>query len=150
MRSMVLIFTFLLSSCASVQLPGYINKADHPYERKYYASFEKLVSSMIYVLRNKGWTISSEADPAIYERDERYENSGYQNLLLITDTKKNYRVLYSSYTHLNIFIHSMAKTCDVEIRYEAQTPLIKQFISTRNDRMVQGILDAVEQEINRQ
>jgi hypothetical protein len=47
-----------------------------------------------------------------------------------------------------VFIHAIGNTCDVEIRYEAQTPLIKLFISTRDDALVQGILDAVEQEIN--
>ncbi len=60
-----------------------------------------------------------------------------------------YRVLYSTSTHLNVFIHSIGNTCDVEVRYEAQTPLVKQFTSVRNDKLVQDILDAVEQEVDR-
>ena len=42
----------------------------------------------MFVLKNKGWTISREADPSIYERDDRYDNNGYQNLLIITNVKK--------------------------------------------------------------
>ncbi len=138
----------LLSGCASVQMSGYISRADHPYERKFYASFEKVVGSTVYVLKKKGWSVDSEADPAIYERDDRYENNGYQNLLIMTSIKENYRVLYSTFTHLNVFVHSLGNTCTVEIRYEAQTPLIKHFVSVRNDQVVQGILDALEQDIN--
>jgi hypothetical protein len=147
MRYLILSLTFIFAGCASVQVPGYISRADHPYDRKFYASYEKVVSSTMYVLKNKGWTITSEIDPSIYERDDRYDNNGYQNLLIITDFKKNYRVLYSTSIHLNIFIHSMGNTCDMEIRYESKTPMIKQFISTRNDRMIQGILDAIEEEV---
>ncbi len=85
----------------------------------------------MYVLKKQGWTIDSEANPSIYERDDRYDNNGYRNLLIMTDARKH--ALTS--THLNVFIHSIDNTCDVEIRS-----------SRRNDRMVQDILDAVEQE----
>jgi len=128
-------------------MPGYIGRADHPYERKMYGSFEKVVGSFIYVLKKQGWRIS-EADPAIYERDDRYDNNGYQNLLIITDVKKSGRVLYTTFAHLNVFIHCMNDACDIQVRYEAQTPLVKRFTSVRNDQLVQNILDTVEQEIN--
>ena len=147
MRYLILIPIFIFAGCSSVQMPGYISRADHPYDRKFYAGFEKVVSSTMYVLKKKGWTIAEESEPSIYERDDRYDNNGYQNLLIMTAIRKNYRVMYSTYKHLNVFVHSIGNTCDVEIRYEARTPLVKQFISVRNDRMVQGILDAVEQEI---
>ena len=130
-------------------MPGYINRIDHSYERKIYGSFEKVVSTTMFVLKKQGWAFDSEADPSIYERDDRYDNNGYQNLLIMTSVRKQYRVLYSTYTHLNVFVHSIGNTCDVEIRYEAQTSLIKQFTTVRNDRMVQGILDAIEEEVNR-
>lgn len=138
----------MLAGCASVQMPGYISRVDHPYDRKFYASFEKVLSAFVFVLKSNGWTFS-EANPSIYERDDRYDNSGYQNLLIITDVKKNYHVFSSTFTHLNIFFHSIGNACEVEIRYEAKTPFVKQFTSVRNDQMVEGILDAVGQEINR-
>jgi hypothetical protein len=146
MRYLILFPIFILAGCASVQMPGYISRVDHPYDRKIYAGFEKVVSSTMFVLKNKGWTIMNGVEPSIYERDDRYDNNGYQNLLIITNIKKQF--LHLTSTHLNVFIHSIGNTCDVQIRYEAQTPLIKQFISVRNDRLAQGILDAVEQETN--
>ena len=141
--SLILVF----SGCASVQTPGYISRADHPYDRKIYAGFEKVASAFLYVLKNQGWKIDCEVDPSIYERDDRYDNNGYQNLLIITDARK--KSLHLSNAYLNVFIHSINNTCDVEIRYEAQTHVIKQFTFVRDDQLIQGILDAVEQEVGR-
>ena len=149
MRYLILSVIFFLAGCASVPTPDYISRVDHPYDRKIYASFEKVTGAMIYVLKKSGWKINTEAEPSIYERDDRYDNNGYQNLLIITDVKKQNRVLYSTFTHLNIFIHCIENTCDVEIRYEAKTPFIKEFTSVRNDRLAESILDALEQEASR-
>jgi hypothetical protein len=129
-----------------VPMPGYISRVDHPYDRKIHAGFEKVVSSTMYVLKSKGWMIESEADPAIYERDERYDNSGYQNLLIMTRVRKNFSSMTSM--HLNVLIHSLGDACDVEIRYEAQTSLVKQFTSERNDRLVQDIVDSIGQDVD--
>ena len=146
MRYIILSLIFLISGCASVPMPEYIGRVDHPYNKKIYVNFEKVVSVLTYVLKKQGWTIS-EADPSIYERDDRYDNNGYQNLLIITDIAK--KPFHLTRSHLNVFIHSLDNTSDVEIRYEAQTSMIKQFISTRDDVLVQSIWDAVDQEINR-
>jgi hypothetical protein len=146
MRFIICVLICFASGCASVQTPGYISRIDHPYEKKFYASFEKVTSSFMYVLKTKGWIIDSESDPSIYERDDRYDNNGYQNLLIITDARKHFLHLNSA--HLNVFVHSLGNICDVEIRYESDTHVVKQFSSARNDQIVQGILDAVEQDIN--
>jgi hypothetical protein len=103
---------------------------------------------MIYVLKKKGWAITEETVPTVYERDDRYDNDGFPNVLIITDVRKQ-NLVFATFLHLNVFIHSLGNSCDVEIRYEARTPVIKQFTSVRNDQMVQDILDAVDQEINK-
>jgi len=136
LSGMTVFFIFFLAGCASVQMPGYISRIDHPYERKINGSFEKVVSSTMYVLKKKGWVISEESEPSIYERDDRYDNNGYQNLLIITEVRKKFYHLTG--TRLNVFIHSIGNTCNMEIR-----------ISARNDRMVQDILDTIEQDVNR-
>lgn len=146
MRYLILSLILSLSGCATAQVTGYISRADHPYDRKFYASFEKVTSTFMFVLKKQGWTIDSEVDPAIYERDDRYDNNGYQNLLIMTSVQK--QLLHLRNAYLNVFIHSIGNTCDVEIRYEAQTHVVKQFTSVRNDPVVENILDAVEQEIN--
>jgi len=149
MRYLILSLILILAGCASVQNPDYISRVDHPYDRKIYASFEKVTSAMIYVLKQKGWKINTEAEASIYERDDRYDNNVYQNLLIITDVKRQNGVLYSTFTHLNIFIHCIENTCDVEIRYEAKTPFIKEFTTVRNDRLAESILDVLEQEVQK-
>ena len=138
----------MLAGCASVQMTDYI-KADHPYERKIYGSFEKVTSAVIFVLHKQGWNIIEEANPSVYERDERYENNVFENLLILTDIKQHTGILYSTYTHLNVLVHGLDNTCDVEVRYGSLKPLIKQFVSARNDRLVENFLDAVEREVNR-
>jgi len=142
--SVAILTIFLFSGCASVE-PGYISRVDHPYDRKFYASFEKVVSSIVFVLKSKGWPIDSEADPSIYERDDRYDNNGYQNLLIMTGVRKSSSHMTS--IRLNVLVHSINNTCDVEIRYEAQTPFIRRFISVQNDKMIEDILDTVEKDL---
>lgn len=120
-----------------MQMPGYVSRVDHTYDRKIYASFEKVTSSCLFVLKHQGWIITDEVDPAVYERDDRYDNNSYQNLLIITDIRK--QAYHLTGVRLNVFLHSIGNTCEVEIR----------FSSGRNDRLAQGILDAVENEVNR-
>ncbi len=122
-------------------MPEYIGRADHPYDRRINADFDKVTGAITYVLKKKGWVINTEALPSIYERDERYDNNGYQNLLIMTKPR--------GHEHLNIFVHGINQRCEVEIRYESRTSLIKQFSSERNDAVVNGILNAIEQEVNR-
>jgi len=149
MRYLILSFIFLLSGCASMPVTDYI-KADHPYERKIYAGFEKVTSAVIFVMHQKGWSTSQGVDPAVYEQDERYESNGTENVLIFTDIKKHFRVFYSTYTHLNILVHGLGGVCNVEVRFCKLTPLGKQFVTVRNDRLAQSILDSVEQEVRGQ
>ena len=135
MAPIMTLIIFILAGCASVQMPGYISRVDHPYDRKIYAGFEKVTGAFLFVLQKQGWSISEEANPAIYERDDRYDNNGSRNLIIITDMRKHFAHLTG--TRLNVFIHAIGNTCDVEIR----------FSSGRNDRLAQDILDAVEQGI---
>jgi len=135
MRYLILSLIFTLAGCAAVQIPGYISRVDHPYDRKIYAGFEQVTGSFLFVLQKQGWVISEESNPAIYERDDRYDNNGSRNLLIIADMRKHFAHLTG--TRLNVFIHGIGNTCDVEIRLS----------SGRNDWLAQGILDAVEQGI---
>jgi len=131
----ITLIIFTLTGCASVPMSGYISRVDRAYDGKIYAGLEKTTSAFMFVLKNQGWTVANEVDPGIYERDDRYENNGYQNLLIVTDMRKHF--LHLTGTRLNVFIHAIGNICDVEIR----------FSSGRHDSVAQGILDAVQQEI---
>jgi hypothetical protein len=146
MRYLILLPLLFLSGCVTAPMPGYISRVDHPYDRRFSVGFEKIVSSTMYVLKKSGWVVDSEADPAIYERDDRYDNNGFQGLLIITRARKS--PLSMTSMHLNVVIHSIGDTSDVEVRYEAQTPMIKRFTSERNDKVVSGFLNALEQDVD--
>ena len=145
MRFLVILLPFLmLAGCASVPMTGYISRVDHPYERKVYGSFEKVVSSTDYVLKKDGWKIINEVDSSVYEQDERYEGNGYQNLLIMTDIRKE--SFHLTGMHLNVFVHCLNDACDIEIRFESKTSVIS---SAANDQVVQGILDDIQDEVSR-
>ncbi|MDE2028014.1 MAG: hypothetical protein KGK03_05295 [Candidatus Omnitrophica bacterium] len=135
-----------LSGCAAAPLSEYIGTANHPYDRKIQENYQKVTGAVVYVLRNKGWSVAEESLPSVYERNERYEHNGYQNLLIMTAIKRHYWGLYGTLAHLNILVHSLGDASEVEIRYESRVTFIRQFIFTRSDRMVEGMLDAIEKE----
>ena len=144
MRYILLSLIFCLSGCATAQMPGYIGRIDHPYQQKVYGSFEKVVSSIDFVLKKHGWSIINEVDPFVYERDDRYEGNGYQNLLIMTNVRKE--ALHLTGMHLNILVHSLEGVCDIEVRYESKTSVIT---SGHNDPIVQAILNDLQDEVSR-
>ena len=137
----------LMTGCATVQVANYI-KDDHPYTRRVYGSFDKVADAVRDVLAQEGFKITDEVDPAVFERDERYERAGARNLLIFTSVKQLPRVVYSKYFHLNIYLRSLADSTEVEVRYaKATNIMVKQFKGTRNDPYVNRLLDAIEAEI---
>ena len=145
MNKLILSILFLcMAGCATVNIPNYIDP-QHPYVRKVYGNYEAIVTAVRQVLADEGWAVQSETSPSTYERDDSAQNSATDGVLLFTSVKQHSKFLYSSYTHLNAFIRPMADGAQVEIRYACLTPLgIKQFKTTRNDKLVDRILDAVE------
>jgi hypothetical protein len=131
----------ILCGCTTVQVPNYI-KSDRPYIRKMYGDFSKIDATVRNVLVRHGWKIQSEARPSVYEHGS--DESG-RDILLFTKVKQHPMILYSSYTHLNVLIHEITEGAEVEIRYSKVTPLFfKHFTSTRNDKLANRLLDAIE------
>ena len=142
-------FLFLaisLTGCATVQLTDYI-KSDRPYIRKINGKFSDIVNAVKVVVFKSGWEIQTQVNPSVYERrtDEQDQS---QDLLLLSKIKQHPKFLYSTYTHMNIFIRAIADGAEVEIRYEALSPTgIKQFRGVRNDKLVNRLLDSIEAEL---
>ncbi len=135
MRLGVLLGLVVLCGCTTVQIPNYI-KADHPYTCKVYGNFDKIASNVRAVLMRNGFKIDSETNPSVFERPEAESQSDGKDVLIFTSIRQHSMFLYSSYTHLNVFIHAIAEGAEVEIRYGKVTPLvIKQFRSSRNDKL---------------
>ena len=145
--SIVIVGILALSGCTTIQIPNYI-QANNPYIRKMYGDFDQVAQATKTVLAKYGWQIDKEVDPSVYERDSRYDNNPAKNLLIFTNLKQRSLVLTSSYTHLNVFLHSVGTATEVEVRYHSMMPVIKRFVSTRNDKLANRILDAIEQQLN--
>ena len=144
MRNALLAFSFfILTGCTTVHIPNYI-KSELNYQRKVYGDFDQIVSSVRSVLAKEGWKIENEIHPSVFERTESEDSKG---ILIFTGVKQHSMFLYSSYTHLNVFVHAIAEGATVEIRFHKVTPLlIKQFRSNRNDKLANRLLDKIEKE----
>ena len=149
MNKIILSFLCLaLVGCATV-IPDYIEPR-YPYARKVYGDYGAIMACVKRVLAAEGWAVRKEADPSTYERGNDTKANEDKSVLLFTDVKQHSRFLYSSYTHLNVFIRPLAGGAEVEMRYACQTPLfVKQLKGARNDRLVNRLLDAVEHQMEK-
>jgi hypothetical protein len=141
----VLFLCVLVGGCMTVRIPEYI-KADHPYSRKIYGDYGKIMAAVRNVIVHSGWKVQSEGDPTVYERAQ--EGSAAQDVLIFTNVKQHSMLLYSSYTHLNVYVHAIAEGAQVEVRFQKVTPLLfKQFYRTRNDKLAERLLRDIEQAV---
>ena len=143
-RIVLILILMSLTGCASVRIPDYI-KADHPYVRKISGDYDSIITSTKNVLYREGWLVIREANPSDYERRDGEDQS--KDVLLFTEPKRYSKVAYSTYTHLNVFVHANADGAEVDIRYEAVTPGPIRQADLRNDRLANRILDKIEQNV---
>lgn len=143
MKHIILCLLLILcTGCSSVQVADYI-KAEKPYTRKIEASFDRVYEATKTVLNRYDFTITSEEDPSIYERNE-YTERKYpeKSVLFFTDLKKQ-----SGLTHLNVYLYQVGDWTDLDIRYESIQSRVKKFYTYRNDKLINQILDQIEKEL---
>jgi len=144
--SVIVMSVLALVGCATVQIPNYI-KADHPYIRKISGDYDKIIAAIEDVLYRQGWKVQSQVNPSIYERRPGGEDQS-RDVLFFTQIKQHANFFYSTYTHLNVFVHATGEGAEVEVRYGALNDLfIKKFEGTRNDPLAKRLLDKIEQEL---
>ena len=132
------------SGCTTVTVGNYI-RSDHPYTKKIYGDYDKIVDTIRQVLAKNGYKVTGESYPSVYERPVDVHQETPKDLLLFSQIKQHSMILFSSYTHLNIYIRSVAEGAEVEVRYGKVTSvLVKQFQSTRDDKLGNRILDQIE------
>ncbi len=132
------------SGCTTVTVGNYI-RSDHPYTKKIYGDYDKIVETIRQVLAKNGYKVTGESYPSVYERPVDAHQETPKDLLLFSQIKQHSMIFLSSYTHLNIYIRSVAEGAEVEVRYGKVTSvLVKQFQSTRDDKLGKRILDQIE------
>jgi hypothetical protein len=137
-----LIFLF---GCSPLNIPDYI-KADRPYVRKMSGDYNRIIDAIKDVFYQEGFLIQSEEQPADYERREGGEDQT-RDLLLFTEVKRRFKILFTTYVHWNIFVHATADGAEVDLRYEAYTPGFFKASSKQNPKAANRILDAIEQSL---
>jgi len=148
MDKLIVIFCLCLAGCTSVEIPNYI-KADHTYTRKIYDSYDRVVAATRRVLEHAHWKVVKETSPEVYEHGPESSHNTQNAVLLFTEIKQLPRFLYSSYAHLNVYIQSTPDGSLVEVRYAKHTPILgKEMQSTKNDQLVEGLLDKIEQDLS--
>ncbi len=142
----LIILVFVLG-CASVKVPSYI-QAEHPYKRTVYGDFEEVLSAVKDVLQEEGWTISKETQPALYERNATYTEEDKEHALIFTETKQSSRLLYSNFSHLNVYINRTNEGMELDVRYGKITDIyFKKIHRYRNDKLAERFLNLVEQKL---
>ncbi len=148
MKKLTLLFIAMtLVGCSTVQMPYYI-KAEHPYVRKISGDYGQIIAAIKGVLYDLGWGIQDEVNPSEYERREGGEDQS-KDVLFFTEAKRHFSLGCFTYDHLNMFVHATADGAEIDIRYESYTSAgpIKHS-SFRNDKLVDPILDRIEQLID--
>ena len=130
----------------SAQVPHYI-KADHPYTRKLYGNYDNIIEAAQGVLVHNGWKVQRVTNSSVYERSNEDGENTDNDVVIFTTIQRHWRLLYWSYTHLNIFVHPTGEGAQVDLRWAKVTPLLFKFTSTRNDRLANRLLDQMEEEL---
>ena len=138
-----LVGSLSLIGCARVEIPDYIN-ADKPYVRKVYAKYDQVVEAVNEVMAKNRWVLKQPVDPSVYERDERWENTHATKVLMFSEMRQYFRVLYSTYTHINVYVYDGGDGIEVELRYNSVTWFLKTWRKYRNDKLANRLLNAIE------
>jgi len=150
MRGIISIFlVFTLSGCASINIPNYIQDK-HPKQKTFYATYDQVYNATTKALNDLGWSIETESDPALFERERESQDSSRQQTLIFTDIHQFSFFVGSKYTRLNIFLLITAdKATEVEIRFIKVTSIpFKTFTKFKNDRLMDRLFKRIEKNLN--
>ena len=139
-----IILIFFFSGCMTVKVQKYLeDKA--PYQKKFYAAYDKTLATTREALQEMGWRISETANPSVFEQSQATAED--KQILLFTEVRQTPFIFSSRYSHLNVYIKFAGdNTTDVEIRYLAVTPMIfKNSKNYKNNDAVNKIFKRISQ-----
>lgn len=138
------LFFCCFSGCTTITVGDYI-KSDHPYAKKIYGDYDKILAVVREVVARNGYKVTAESYPSVYERPVDLHTESPKDVLFFTRTKELSFVLFSTFSHLNIYVRSVAEGAEVEVRFEKVTSTwVNQIQQTRNDKLGKGILSQIE------
>ncbi len=133
----------LASGCVSIQIPEYIQDR-YPHKKEFNATYDKTLKATQQALTDLGWRILKTYDPNVFEQTSR-PKPGEKQVLIFTESKQSYRILYSRYARLNIYLRALKDKTEVEIRYAAVVSLpLKQFRRYKNNALANKLFRKIE------
>ncbi len=131
----------ILSGCASIRIPNYIDDK-HPYKKIFYASFEDTLLASRKALEESGWKVKEVTDPALYEHNRA--GAAEKQGLIFTETQHVSRILYTRYYTLNVYLTGQKDSTEMDVRYLVQTSfLLKTWEGYKNDRLVNQFFNRI-------
>lgn len=136
----------LCSGCTTVTIPQYIQD-EHPYPRKFYADFDKVLGAVAQALEDSGWQISKKADPATFEQNKSPGGEDIRQILIFTEVRQTSLILATRYARMNIYLRAAdPQTTDAEVRYLTVTStFFHGFHHYRNNRFIERLFTRVEE-----
>jgi hypothetical protein len=132
MKKTTLILALLFfTGCATTDIPSYL-QPKKPYLKRYYANYEKSLSSVKTILAELGWTLEESTDPGVYEHT-RFNDLDENQLLLVTAVRPTPMLVGTRYARMNIYLRSKKDVTEVEVRYLTTTSTALNNFSTYNN-----------------
>ena len=135
---------FLISGCATVDIPNYIQDKS-PYKQTFYAGFDQVVDATSKTLTKYGWTVANKYDPTVFEQNKELKQADAKQIMLSTDVRQTAFFVGTRYARINAYIRTVdSSSTEVEIRYLTETSMpVKTFKNYKNDRSVKNILNDI-------
>lgn len=142
------ILTMALAGCITVQMPPYV-KDKNPYDREFYASYDKTILAVTDALEKLGWTIAKHENPAVFESDSVEGAKAPKQVLLFTNVRQSAMIFGTNYVTMNIFVKEKNEKTTVEIRYYGVFSTVLRNIETyRNDSFVEKVFSYIEKALD--
>lgn len=144
-KSSLIILILALVGCASVVIPNYIQDVN-PYKKKFYGKFDEVLGATTKTLEDFGWIISNTADPAVFERNRKLEDSADQQTLILTEMRQTAFFVGSRYGRINVYLRTSSDNAvEIELRYVTVTSFpFKNFKNYKNDGVADRIFKHIE------
>ena len=112
----VLLLSFFVAGCGSINIPTYIAEKK-PFKQRFYANHSQASSAVRQAFTELGWSIEEEVSPEVFEVDIKQRQS--ENLMIISKDIISRMFVKIKQARANVYIRSNNDISEVEIRYMA-------------------------------
>lgn len=144
----LIICLMIISGCASVQIPNYIQDK-HPYKKVFYGSYDEVLEATTSAIEKLDWEISGKSDPSIYEQSKQLSDPDARQILIFTGIKQTPMILGTRYSRINAYVRTVKENeIEVEVRYLIVNSIpFTSFSGYRKDAFVKRLFNQIEKSL---